>query len=695
MRQSDRGARDRDGDGVAPRGGRLARASAARATRRRWTCAALLYKKVAEAWTSDEFSKFEFPRLVKEDWPTIYKIKYDMADLLYFREKWAECGPAFDAVVQEDPKAPEAAEAAYAAVLCYQNIYLAQHAKGSDKKGSGNLPGVGKDIKQDEDAKYRPKDMTDAQKSMVSSFNRYVCYIHPKPEDADGQKQLAEVQYARCRLYFEAQHWEEAAACFKDVAYDHPENDAAVYAAQLYLESINVLTFHGSPNRNSCLDDMITDVPKFLDLFCTGDKAAKNEDTCTLLTKVQCDIQRLRAQRIVEEADKGGNNALELFEKGGNAYFALWDKYGATPLRANQPPQCERLDEIVENAARAFQAGHLVASAIRARMVLLNPTYRMEKSELAKDAEFKIGGNYQAIAVYDQAADLFEHYAKDNPMRQERRQGALRRDRPAARPRPRGQSPSPTSKQYQKDYGNSNANETAQIAFAIGAHYADKEDWESTRKALTGAMGDARQGTAGHPGPGARHARSRLHASQGRKSGQAEYDKSASSGATAATVQPRLTDAYKGEGEDQTRPPARQGARRRGRGAFFFGRRREEEGEGRSVALPRLQGRRQQGRRSEVHGQVGKTLGTRRSRPRSKKVDKEYSKDHRSSARPAAAVGHRGRFARRAHVGQLRRRVPSRALSPRSGTRRASSPASATRYRGPRSCERPEASTSP
>ncbi len=67
--------------------------------------ASLLYKKVADTWNAEEFSKFEFPRLVKEDWPTIYKIKYNMADLLYFRERWAECGPAFDAVVQEDPKA--------------------------------------------------------------------------------------------------------------------------------------------------------------------------------------------------------------------------------------------------------------------------------------------------------------------------------------------------------------------------------------------------------------------------------------------------------------------------------------------------------------------------------------------------------------------------------------------------------------
>jgi TolA-binding protein len=449
--------------------------------------ASLLYKKVGDTWSAVEFSKFEFPRLVKEDWPTIYKIKYNMADLLYFRERWAECGPAFDSVVQEDPKGEDAANAAYAAVLCYQNIYLAQHQKGSDKKGSGNLPGVGHQIREDSDDKYRSKDMSDAQKSMVQSFNRYVCYIQPDKTDVEGQKQLVEVKYARCRLYFEAQHWEESAACFKEIAYDYPDTDSAVYAAQLYLESINVLTFHGLPNRNSCIDDMITDVPKFIDIFCSGDKMQKNEEQCTILTKVQCDIQRLRAQKIVEEADKGGNNSLELFDKGGKAYFDLWEKYGATPLRNNQPPQCDKLDEIVENAARAFQAGHLVASAIHARMVLLNPQMRMDKSELAKDAMFKIGGNWQAIAVYDQAADWYERYAKENPHRKGAdkalsdaivlRLGLGQEDQAVA-----------DVKEYTNDYANSNATEAAQIAFAIGAHYADKEDWESTRKALAGAM---------------------------------------------------------------------------------------------------------------------------------------------------------------------------------------------------------------
>jgi tetratricopeptide (TPR) repeat protein len=511
---------------------------------------AALYKKVADTWKSDDFAKFEFPRLVKEDWPTIYKIKYNMADLLYFREKWAECGPAFDAVVQEDPKAPEAAEAAYAAVLCYQNIYLAQHAKGSDKKGTGNMPGVGHNINQDSDDKYRQKDMTDSQKAMTQSFNRYICYIHPEKNDAEGQKQLVEVQYARCRLYFEAQHWEEAAACFKQVAFDHPDDDSAVYASQLYLESINVLTFHGSPNRSSCIDDMITDVPKFLDMFCSGEKMAKNEETCTLLMKVQCDIQRLRAQRIVEEADKGGNNALELFEKGGKAYFDLWEKYGATPLRANQPPQCEKLEEIVENSARAFQAGHLVASAIRARMVLLNPTYRFDKTELAKDAMFKIGGNWQAIAVYDQASDWYERYAKENPHRKDAdkslsdaivlRLGLGQEDIAVA-----------DVNQYKKDYGNSNSTETAQIAFAIGAHYADKEDWDNARKALSGAMAMLDKAppdiqVQAH----ASLARAMMHLKQERGA-SGEYDKVRRLWGDGSAAQAKINEAYKSEGEDQ------------------------------------------------------------------------------------------------------------------------------------------------
>ncbi len=145
-------------------------------------------------------------------------------------------------------------------------------------------------------SKLKPKEFTEVQKGMISAFNRYICYIHPGASDTQGQDQLVEVQYARARTYFEAQHWEEAAAAFHDIAMAHADKDVGIYAAQLYLESVNVLGSHSNPPRPSCFDEMAVDVPKFLELYCTGDKLTKNKDQCETLTKTQCDIQRLKAQ---------------------------------------------------------------------------------------------------------------------------------------------------------------------------------------------------------------------------------------------------------------------------------------------------------------------------------------------------------------------------------------------------------------
>ena len=116
-----------------------------------------------------------------------------MADLLYFQQRWAECGPAFDAVVAENPQAPEAAEAAYASVLCYQNIYERDARERRGAEGIGQSPGPGRQGEGDEvrrRGELAPKDFTDNQKGMISAFNRYICYIHPGAGDQQGQDQL-------------------------------------------------------------------------------------------------------------------------------------------------------------------------------------------------------------------------------------------------------------------------------------------------------------------------------------------------------------------------------------------------------------------------------------------------------------------------------------------------------------------------
>ena len=459
--------------------------------------AASLYKKVVDTWAAEEYSKFEFPRIVKEDWPTIYKIKYAMADLLYFQKDWAKCGPAFDSVVQENPNAPEAAEAAYAAVLCYQNIYDETHKGDAAKKGSGNLPGQG-DSKTGKDkaaqdaavtAALKPKDMTDAQKGMVSAFNKYICYIKPAQSDSAGQDQLVEVKYARARTYFEAQHWDEAAAGFRDIAMNNADKDVGIYAAQLYLESVNVLGSHMA--KTACFDDMETDVPKFIELYCSADKAQKNADQCTTLNKIQVDLLRIKSQALIKAADKqGGKDSLAVYEKAGTSYYEMFRRYCQDPVSNNgQPPQAEKCDEIAYNAAKAFQAARLVAKAITVRQALLAYDDKTKgNSPLAKKATYEIGGNFQAIAVYDQAAEWFEKYQKNDPKAPNADQAlsdavilrlGLGQDNEAIN----------DASTFTRSYGGKKPAQTASIAFAIGAHYADQEQWDKAKATLVGSMG--------------------------------------------------------------------------------------------------------------------------------------------------------------------------------------------------------------
>ncbi|HKO48093.1 MAG TPA: hypothetical protein VJV79_10235 [Polyangiaceae bacterium] len=460
--------------------------------------AAYLYKKVADNFTSGDFAKFEFPRIVKSDWPTMYKIKYAMADLLYFQQRWEECGPAFDAVVVEDPKNEQAAEAAYASVLCYQKMYDQMYKGATDRKGKGLGPKGAdesdREAKKGEWEKFKPKTLTDMQKGMVNAFNRYVCYVKPQKDDKDAQEQYVEVKYGRARIYFEAQHWEEAAIAFRDVAINHADKDAGIYAAQLYLEAINVLGSRAEPPRPICFDEMGKDVPTFLELYCKGSKAEDNKEQCETLNRIQFDIRRLKAQKQIELADsqqdKGDyKNALDNYKKGADSYLDLWRSYCEEPLgKGEKPKQCEKADEIVYNMARGYQAARLLAKSIQARLILLSQKYGMSDSPLAMKATYEIGGNYQAIAVYDKASDFFELYAKKTAYKGEFADQALS-DAVVLR-LGLGQEDQgiEDSNNFNKYFGARKPAQTAQIAYAIAAHYGEKKDWNNVEKRLGGSM---------------------------------------------------------------------------------------------------------------------------------------------------------------------------------------------------------------
>lgn len=510
---------------------------------------AQIYETVLGTFGKEKFQALSFPKIVKEDWPTRAKLAYLRADLLYQQKDWAKCGPAFDAAVAEDPTGPDAPSAAYAAVICYHNVYLEQHKGKSDQVGTGRLPGAAASPQTAAD-KLAPKKLTEGQTGMIGAFDRYLCYVEePKATDKTAREEYIEIKFARARMYFEAQRWEEAGLAFRDIALSYPQDDAALPAAQLYLESANILAGTLSPPRPACFDEMATDVPKLVTSFCTEGKEKTNASDCAVLARVGRDLERKVIDAQMESARKlTGAAAMKAFEKAANGYLSLWKKYGEAPCR-EKAAACERNEEVLFNAASAFSAARLLAKAISVRKILIDPQYNLQKTELARKAVYQIGANYQAIATYEDAATYYERFAAESPTMTEAPQAlqdaivlrlGLGQDSKAIE----------DGELFSKTYGAKKPALAARVAFAIGAHYAEKSDWLNARKRLTDALPNIDKHAPFDVMVQAHALLGRAHDKlKSTSQAQAEYTKVKNAYSNPQAAMERLTEAYPDEGE--------------------------------------------------------------------------------------------------------------------------------------------------
>src|SRR5262249_25996019 len=141
------------------------------------------------------------------------------------------------------------------------------------------------------------------------------------------------------------------------------------------------------------------------------------------------------------------------------------------------------------------QAARLIAKSISVRKILIDSRYGLQNTKAAKKSIYEIGGNYQAIAVYDEAAKWYEKIPKDRP-KSDKAPEALKNATPLRLGTGQEREAIKDADDFNRSFGTKNAAQSAQIAFAIGAHYVDREDWGEARKRLTGAIGQIdRNGT--------------------------------------------------------------------------------------------------------------------------------------------------------------------------------------------------------
>ena len=348
--------------------------------------AAVLYRTILQEFP--EIETMEFPAIDKRDWPSKYKLSYFYAELLWKMEEWGQCGPAFDEVVELNPNGEYTSDAAYAAVLCYNNLYQQQYTSRETKTRfiSNRDKKAANQAKPKED-KFTVRPFTPLEEGMLKAFNRYVCYV-------DDAEDMATIKYRRARIYYESNRFEEAALLFRDIAFNHKESELSEYAANLYLDCLNIMGTQLDEPRVACVQELGASLDPMASAFCASPQAAEEHpDLCGTLDNLQCQVRRQEA---------------ETYEKTGEH-----KKAAATYVRIyRQHPECGEMDEVLYNAAIQFEAARLLGRSIQVRKVLVD---RYPNSEWAKRAVYLIGANFHALAYYEQAAKYYEDFARKFP----------------------------------------------------------------------------------------------------------------------------------------------------------------------------------------------------------------------------------------------------------------------------------------
>lgn len=348
-----------------------------------------------------DMDKIDFPQFHKDDWPTQYRVSYYHAELLWKMEEWTTCGPAFDKVVELNPKGEYTNDAAYAAVLCYNNLYQEQYSarermtrRDEERRGGKNK----RDKKEKEENEYAPKEFGTTEGGMLKAFQRYLCVV----KEAD---ELVQIKYRRGRIYYENNHFAEASVLFREIALKHPEHELAEYAANLYLDSLNVMGTMVEQPRVECVEELEGATAELGPKYCQPQaKKEEHSQLCGVLDALRCNVYRKKAETY---------HANKQFKESGREYDRILND--RTCHNVENPETGEplvQIDEVLWNAALEYEAANLLGKAISRRKVLIE---KLPDSPLAKKAIYLVGANYHAIAAYEEAASYYEQFARKFP----------------------------------------------------------------------------------------------------------------------------------------------------------------------------------------------------------------------------------------------------------------------------------------
>ena len=369
------------------------------------------------------------------DGPNIYTIQFYYGELAYAGQKWQEAATAYEATLNIKPNGEFTPDAAQGQVLSYKKLIDIKQGGSKNKiddlestaGGDGGVPAA--------------KPLPETHVKFIKACDVYSKFVK---ESAF----LVDIEYDAARIYYDFNHFNEAIPRFKSISEKHPEHRLAVFAANLLLDGYNLT------------GDMVA-LDKQVDIFLKIYTPQRDPEFYALLAKLKQQSSFKKCQGI--ERTKEHVRAAICFKQ----YAANY-------------PQSEFVDKAYYNAALNYEREKMLEQSIDMKLKIVN---EVPQSSLVPKALFQIAGNLHALAIYSQAAKIYEAYAEKFP-KEENARDALKNASVFRQGLGEYDQALVDAAAYMKLIG-SKPEEAAEVFFTMGLTYEKQEKWDEVIRHFT------------------------------------------------------------------------------------------------------------------------------------------------------------------------------------------------------------------
>ncbi len=351
--------------------------------------------KTAETW-----------KIVGELYPTYlkyfpkseasYDMRFNYAEYLYDHKKYTEAGDQYQAVADMNPKGHHFEDASYGAVSCFGALLESEQEKAkkeaqnriakSKQDGSGEIQKDLVKTADDKDAgkkdvvadEFKPKQIPELHQKFITACDTYI-------KNIPRSKYLVDIIYRQAITYYAFNHFDKAVPVFEMIVQKYPRNDLAEYSADLIMDSLNMARDWEQINNKS---------REFL----------KNSALLSGRNRLKADLEKFKEMATFYSADIPHKNGKSL--ESADRYMAFVNEFQKSKFN----------DVAMYNAIVYYQKGGDLYKSIRVQEQFLRENDDVYKKSPHRDKiMFGLAKNYEAIAYYDKAAQLYIDFVEKAP----------------------------------------------------------------------------------------------------------------------------------------------------------------------------------------------------------------------------------------------------------------------------------------